>query len=502
MHRPFRVAILGTGFIGPVHIEALRRAGQQVVGILGSTPEKSRQAAERHGIPRGYASLDEVLRDGEVDSVHITTPNRFHFEQAAACLRAGKHVMCEKPLATTSSESAELVKIAADSGRAAGVAYNIRFYPLCHEAAARVSRGDYGNLLTVQGSYVQDWLLKATDFNWRVLADEGGELRALADIGTHWLDLVQFITGQTIVAVLADLHTVHPVRFRPPQGSIETFSGKGVASAGVAENSGVAGVGVAGGRAANPGEGASIAVGGSADHSHREIQSVPITTDDGGAVLLRFASGARGVLWVSQTTAGRKNCVRFEIGCTSGALAWNSESPNELWIGHRDGPNEQLIRDPALLAPAARDIANYPGGHNEGFPDTFKQLFRTFYGSIAAEEVGRGFPDPHVGRGFPDPHVGRGFPDPHVGRGSPDPAPVSARSGDLRRTSDPAPVSARSGDLRRTSDSTPVSARSGDLRRTSDPAPYPTFAAGHREILLCEAILASHREQRWVEVAT
>lgn len=397
MSRSFRVAVLGTGFIGPVHIEALRRAGQQVVGILGSTLEKSREAAERQGIPRGYASLDEVLQNGEVDSVHITTPNRFHFEQAAACLRAGKHVMCEKPLATNSRESAELVKIAADCGRAAGVAYNIRFYPLCHEAAARVSRGDYGDTITVQGSYVQDWLLKATDFNWRVLADEGGELRALADIGTHWLDLVQFITGQTIVAVFADLHTVHPVRFRPPQGSIETFSGKGVPNDGMA-----------GGRVANPGE------------------PVSITTDDGGAVLLRFASGARAVLWVSQTTAGRKNCVRFEIGCTSGALAWNSESPNELWIGHRDGPNEQFIRDPALLSPAARDIANYPGGHNEGFPDTFKQLFRTFYGSIAAGD--------------------------DVGRGSP------------------------------------------------DTAPYPTFADGHREIVLCEAILASHREQRWVDV--
>jgi predicted dehydrogenase len=330
--------------------------------------------------------------------------------------------MCEKPLATTSGESAELVKIAAECGRAAGVAYNIRFYPLCHEAAQRLARGDYGGVLTVQGSYVQDWLLLPTDFNWRVLADEGGDLRALADIGTHWLDLVQFITGQTIVAVFADLHTIHATRYRPPQGSIETFR-----VAGVRADNGVAGV-----RAANPGKATSTAVGGSADHSHPELSHpedshpedshpVPITTDDGGAVLLRFASGARGVLWVSQTTAGRKNCCRFEIGCAAGALAWNSESPNQLWIGHRGGANEQLIRDPALLAPAAREIASYPGGHNEGFPDTFKQLFRTFYGSIAA----------------------------------------------------------------------------GDFA-TSDK--FPTFADGHREIVLCEAILASHRQQRWVEI--
>jgi predicted dehydrogenase len=385
LNRDFNVAVLGTGFIGPVHVEALRRAGQRVVGILGSTPDKSRQAAEKLAIPKAYASVEEAIRDGEVDSVHITTPNRFHYEQAAAALRAGKHVLCEKPLAMHRRESAELVKIAADSGLAAGVAYNIRFYPLCHEAADRITRGDYGGLLTVQGSYVQDWLLKPTDFNWRVLAGEGGELRAVADIGTHWLDLVQFITGQTIVGVFADLHTIHEMRFRPPEGSIETFSGKDQASR-------------AGSLAA----------------------PVPITTDDGGAIVLRFASGARGSLWVSQTTAGRKNCVRFEIGCTSGALAWNSEQPNELWIGHRDQPNEQLIRDPALLSPAARGIANYPGGHNEGFPDSFKQLFRTFYGAIAA----------------------------------------------------------------------------GNLQSDA----FPTFADGHREIVLCDAILRSHRERRWVDL--
>ena len=385
MNRAFNVAVLGTGFIGPVHVEALRRAGQRVVGILGSTPDKSRLAAEKLAIPKAYASVEEAIHDGEVDAVHITTPNRFHYEQAAAALRAGKHVLCEKPLAMHSRESAELVKIAADSGLAAGVAYNIRFYPLCHEAADRITRGDYGGVLTVQGSYVQDWLLKPTDFNWRVLAGEGGELRAVADIGTHWLDLVQFITGQTIIAVFADLHTIHEMRFRPPEGSIETFSGKDQASG-------------AGSLAA----------------------PVPITTEDGGAIVLRFASGARGSLWVSQTTAGRKNCVRFEIGCTSGSLAWNSEQPNELWIGHRDQPNEQLIRDPALLSPAARGIANYPGGHNEGFPDSFKQLFRTFYGAIAA----------------------------------------------------------------------------GNCQSDA----FPTFADGHREIVLCDAILRSHRERRWVDL--
>jgi predicted dehydrogenase len=382
MRKPFTAAVVGAGFIGPVHVEGLRRAGVSVAGIVGSSPAKSAEAADRLGLPRGYASFEEVLGDPTVDCIHLTTPNRLHFEQAAVALRAGKHVMCEKPLAMTSRESAELVRLAKASGRAAGVAYNIRFYPLCHEAAARMQAGGAGDLLHVTGAYVQDWLLHETDFNWRVLSEDGGELRAIADIGTHWLDLIQFITGQEIVSVCADLRTVHPVR-RRPTGGVKTFSGKGAAPV--------------------------------------ETVPVEITTEDCGGVLLRFANGASGNLWVSQTTAGRKNCLRFEIAGSNQALAWNSETPNELWVGHRDRPNESLIRDPALLSPSARGVTSYPGGHNEGFPDSFKQLFRTFYGSIAA----------------------------------------------------------------------------GDFETAP---PFPTFADGHREILLCEAILRSHRERRWVEI--
>ena len=381
--KPLSAVVVGTGFIGPVHVEGLRRAGVRVAGILGSTAEKSLDAARRLGLPRGYALWDEVIRDPDVDVVHLTTPNRFHFAQAAAALRAGKHVLCEKPLAMNTTESAELVWIARDSGLAAGVAYNIRFYPLCHEARARIRSQATGDVLHVTGSYVQDWLLRETDFNWRVLAEEGGALRAVADIGTHWLDLVQFITGQPVVAVYADLRTVHAQR-RRPAGGAETFSGS-------------SGGGV------------------------RETVPVIIDTEDCGSVLLRFANGANGCLWVSQTTAGRKNCLRFEIAGAQQALSWNSETPNELWIGQRDRANEVLLRDPALMSDEARSIANYPGGHNEGFPDTFKQLFRRFYDYIAT----------------------------------------------------------------------------GDF---SAPAPFPTFADGHREVQLCEAILESHRSQRWVSV--
>ena len=225
MKKPFRAAVVGTGFIGPVHVEALRRAGVEVAAIVGSSPEKSRAAADELRIARNHTSLGDVLQDESIDAVHLTTPNRFHFAQAKATLEAGKHVLCEKPLAMNSQESAELVRFAAERHLAAGVAYNIRFYPLCHEAQNRVSNGAIGDLLHVHGSYVQDWLLYESDFNWRVLAEDGGQLRAVADIGTHWLDLIQFITGRKIVSVCADLRTVHPTRARPT-GSVETFSGK------------------------------------------------------------------------------------------------------------------------------------------------------------------------------------------------------------------------------------------------------------------------------------
>lgn len=382
MSHALTAAVVGTGFIGPVHVEGLLRAGVPVAGIAGSTPKKSRAAAETLGLSRGYDSFRELLADNSVDVVHLATPNRFHFEQASSALRAGKHVMCEKPLAMNSRESAELVRIATESGLAAGVAYNIRFYPLCHEAAARVAGIEFGETLHINGSYVQDWLLHDSDFNWRVLADDGGELRAVADIGTHWLDLVQFISGQHVTAVCADLQTVHSQRERPV-GGVETFSGKTEARA--------------------------------------QTESIVVTTEDAGCVLLKFDNGARGSMQVSQTTAGRKNCLRFEIAGSQQALSWNSEQPNTLWIGHRDRPNELLTRDPALMSEPASTFANYPGGHSEGFPDTFKQLFRAFYGYIAA----------------------------------------------------------------------------GDF---AAPPPFPTFVNGHREILLCEAILRSHREQRWVDV--
>lgn len=310
---------------------------------MGSSAEKSQSAALRLGLPRAYSTLDELLDDREVDVVHVTSPNRFHFDQAGRVIAAHKHVLCEKPLAMNARQSHQLVQLARQAGVAAGVNYNIRYYPLCIEAAQRNRSGQLGELFHVAGSYVQDWLFHPTDFNWRVVADDGGPLRAVADIGTHWLDLIQFITDRKVVSVLADLSTVYPERKRPT-GGVETFSGK----------------------LASPGDSKSIAV----------------TTEDYGCVLLRFAGGAKGVMWVSQVTAGRKNCLRFEIAGSKQSLAWNSESPNQMEIGQRDQANELLVRDPALIDPRAAAATSYPGGHNEGFGDTFKQLFVDFYGAI------------------------------------------------------------------------------------------------------------------------
>ena len=348
-------AVVGTGFIGPVHVEALRRLGRPVAGVLGSSPEKSRQMAQALAVPRGYANFAEVLEDPNVAVVHLASPNRLHHEQCKLALTAGKHVICEKPLAMNVQQSSELVAIAQQCSLAAAVCYNVRFYPLCLEIKEWIAAGRLGDIHHVTGSYVQDWLLHDTDFNWRVLAEEGGALRAIADIGTHWLDLVQFMIGDCVTEVCADLKTVWPLRRRPPQGSVETFQNAacGLALADKPAN-------------ANP----------------QAIEEVAITTEDYGSVLLHFEHGGHGCFSVSQVTAGRKNCLRFEIAGSSAAVAWNSERPNELWIGERDRPNELLIRDPALLQPSVRPYTNYPGGHNEGFPDTFKQLFRSIYGYI------------------------------------------------------------------------------------------------------------------------
>jgi predicted dehydrogenase len=353
-------AVAGTGFIGPVHVEALRRLGICVKGIVGSLPAKSEAAAKRLGLSKGYVSYEEILSDPDVEVVHIATPNRQHREMVIDALEAGKHVVCEKPLALSSAETSELVEQAKKHPTLlTAVNYNVRFYPLALQARNLLQRGAIGRVLSVRGAYIQDWLLKETDWNWRLLVDEGGELRAVGDIGTHWMDLILFLTGLRVESVFADLATLIPVRRRPKVAGL-TFQGTEAV----------------------------------------ESEPIEIKTEDWGSVLFRFSNGARGALNVSQVTAGRKNQITFEIAGSEGSLAWDSEHPNDLWLGHRDKPNEQLIRDPALLASDIRSFASYPGGHNEGFPDTFKQLYRAIYEYLAERDFSR----PKLFAGFEDGH--------------------------------------------------------------------------------------------------
>ena len=385
MLHKIHTAVVGAGFIGPVHVEALRRLGVTITGILGVDDKESTSAQQRLGLPKAYKNIDEVLADDNVQAVHLAVPNVLHYDLAKKAVLAGKHVLCEKPLAMNSKESAELVELAQVAKRwprrSATTFASIRS---TSKRDMRVKNGDVGQIFAVNGSYTQDWLFYDTDYNWRVLADQGGELRAVGDVGTHWMDLIHSITGLEVEAVFADLKTVHPIRKRP-KGEVQTYTGK----------------------LGEP----------------MQTEPVQITTEDYAAVLFRFKGGARGSLNISQVTAGRKNCLRYEIAGSKCALAWNSEAPNEIWIGRRDKANEMLIRDPSLARRhGPRIFRTFPGGHNEGFPDAFKDCFRSFYEYIAA----------------------------------------------------------------------------GDF---SAPPLYPTFADGHREILLCEAILKSHREERWVKLA-
>ena len=373
-----RAGVVGTGFIGAVHVEALRRLGVEVVGVVGSSPDR---AKSKHLAPviDGYAQL---LADDRVEVVHLTTPNHLHAEQVKQALAAGKHVICEKPLALTSEESAELLELAEGSGLVHCTNFNIRFYPQVQQARSLVADGAVGAVWTVHGGYLQDWLLLPTDWNWRLEPKKGGALRAVADIGSHWLDLAQFVIGRKVESLLADLATTIPVRRRPTR-EIETFA--------------------------------------SEDAVARE--DAPMTTEDVAHILLRFDDGTRGALVVSQVSAGRKNCLRFEVDGSGGSLAWDSERNEQLWLGHRGKPNELLLRDPSLFRPEATARTALPAGHAEGFGETFKELYRAVYTAVAAG-------------GAPD---------------EPD---------------------------------------------------YPTFADGHWENVLGDAVALSNRERRWVEVTT
>lgn len=348
-----KAAIIGTGFIGPAHVEAIRRLGfVEVIAVSERTQELAEQKARELSIPKAYGDYRQLLADPQVQVVHNCTPNHLHFEMNKAIMQASKHVVSEKPLAMNSTESRELVKIAEQTGVMNAINFNYRFMPLVQQAKQMIAKGDIGRVFTVHGSYLQDWLLKDTDWNWRLVPEMSGESRAIADIGSHWCDIVQFVTGLKIKRVMADLVTIHPER-KKPTIEMQTYSG----------------------RELQPGE----------------YEAMPIHTEDYASVLLEFDNGSHGVMTVSQCAAGQKNRLRFEIDGSNASLAWDQQSPNELWIGRRDKPNEVLLKDASLMHDEAKDYAHYPGGHNEAWPDGPKNLFRNIYGYLAGNRPGGDF---------------------------------------------------------------------------------------------------------------
>jgi predicted dehydrogenase len=319
--------------MGRVHAEALRRLGTvEVVSVSG----------------RDEAAYRKMLADSSIQAVHICTPNAVHFPMATAALEAGKHVLCEKPLAVSSAEAAALASLARAKKLRNCTCHNLRYYPMVQQMRRMREAGDLGEILVAQGTYSQDWLLYDTDWNWRIDPRESGPSRAMADIGSHWCDMAEHVTGLRITSLCADLQTFHKTRKRPrgdiETGASETFGGKTLAP--------------------------------------EEYDLTPIETEDFGAVMFRMGEKTRGTFTASQVSAGRKNRLSIEVFGSRSSVAWDQERPDELWIGNRNTNNQVIIKDPSLMKEAARSYADLPGGHSEGYDDTFKQLFRRFYHSI------------------------------------------------------------------------------------------------------------------------
>ena len=341
MSKPLRAAVVGTGFIGRVHVLCARLAGAEVVGVAASTPERSAEAAQSLQVPRGYASGLEAARDKDVDVIHICTPNSLHMEVAQAALESGKHVICEKPLATSLQDAIALTELAKRRGLVGTVPFINRFHPMVREARARVQSDETGKLYLIQGSYLQDWLMQAGDTNWRVDAAAGGASRAFADIGSHLCDLLEWITGERFTSLIATLGT--PIAERSAAASRVAFQASGEIT-----------------------------------------QTKPVSTEDVACLILRTDRGTLASLTISQVSAGRKNRLWFEIDGAKQSAIFDLESPEQLWIGKREGVT-LLVRDPSQGSPEHKRLAFLPAGHAQGWGDCFEAFVRDSYAAMRGE---------------------------------------------------------------------------------------------------------------------
>ncbi len=345
--KKMRAGIIGIGFIGAAHIEALRRLGYVEVVALADAQGAKEKAAELF-VPRGYDDYKEMIDKEDLDAVHICTPNFLHHEMAMYAIAKGVAVMVEKPFTVTLKEAQELDAFAKEKKIVAGVNHTLRMFPQVMEMKALMEKGEVGDVFAVHGCYLQDWLYFDTDWNWRLESAVSGKTRAFSDIGSHWIDMVENIIGQKAVELLAEFRTVHEIRKKPIK-EIETFSGVSL--------------------------------------KPEDYEEKKIDTEDWCTILFKFEKGALGCVNVSQVTAGRKNQQVIEISGSKCSLKWDSEDSNELWIGRRDAYNQKVPKDPSLVEPMAAEVIGYPGGHVEGYPDTFKMQFKKFYEAISKRET-------------------------------------------------------------------------------------------------------------------
>ena len=330
--------------MGRVHLEALRRVeGVEVVAIVGRELASAQRLAAGYGVEKTEDDYRQVLSDASIDAVHVCTPNALHYAMTKDALLAGKHVLCEKPLSTSLETAEELVRLASEKKLRNCVCQNLRFYPMVQQMRRMREDGDLGRILIVQGNYLQDWLLDEAAWNWRIDSQAGGSMRTMGDVGSHWFDMAEHVTGLRVRSLCADLQTFYPTRMRPA-GKVETFTAKtAIPAAGTTVN---------------------------------------VETEDFGSVLFHMEGGARGTMTASQMAAGRKNQLKLEVYGTKASVAWDQERPDELWVGRPDAANQIYIKDPTLMKEKARPYADLPCGHSEGYDDVFKQIFRRFYRSI------------------------------------------------------------------------------------------------------------------------
>lgn len=343
------MGLVGPGFVGLHHIDAVRRLGfVDVIAIADADEALARAKAEALGVPRAYGSFEALAADPAVDVVHNTTPNFLHGPVIRAALAHRKHIVSEKPLALSGGEAFALWQAAREAHVVHAVTFNYRGNPMVEHARAIVAAGEIGPPHFVHGAYLQDWLLKPTDFSWRLEPDKGGASSAVADIGSHWCDLAQHVTGRRIEAVLADLTTVVPTRFKPRQAR-QAFAAAG----------------------------------------DERGEAVEIRGEDLAAILLRFEGGTKGAVSVGQVCAGHKNDFWVEVCGGSGSVRWEQERQNELWIGRRDEPNRLLTKDAALLSPAAVRYTRLPAGHQQGWSDALFSVLTDVYAAIAGAAAAR-----------------------------------------------------------------------------------------------------------------